>query len=326
MKRLSESSFLAEIAQFDAAVDASTGIDRFCSSSDWGLPAHAALMPERTFHAARTDSIWIVGAIRCLADGMRLFEPLEGAWALASGLVGLRTARDARDTIAYLEADAANWDVALVAGLLSDSEQLKWIVSALWRPFRLQVGETTPRYVVELDRGVDAFLARRSRNFRRSLRRSTTRVRREGVVLEACHARSEESAAALFERVVAVEARSWKGIEEVGITSGAMCEFYRALTARLSRAGRLRCWFAVRDGRDLGYVLGGVRLDTYRGLQFSYDDSMSELGLGNVMQLEQMHELEAEGVLHYDLGSEAEYKRRWADRVLLSPRIYAFRR
>ena len=50
-----------------------------------------------------------------------------------------------------------------------------------------------------------------------------------------------------------------------------MFDFYQRALPRLAARGALRLSFA-RDGeRDVGYVLGGVLGDTYRGLQLSYD-------------------------------------------------------
>src|SRR5688572_32387452 len=57
-------------------------------------------------------------------------------------------------------------------------------------------------------------------------------------------------------------------------------------------------------------------LGEYRGLQFSYDDAFAQLGLGGLLQYHQIVELCAEGVTRYDLGTEMDYKRRWAEDVI----------
>ena len=53
--------------------------------------------------------------------------------------------------------------------------------------------------------------------------------------------------------------------------------------------------------------------DEYRGLQFSYDDEWSALSLGSLCQYHQIAGLCREGVARYDLGTDMEYKRRWAE-------------
>ena len=55
--------------------------------------------------------------------------------------------------------------------------------------------------------------------------------------------------------------------------------FYRELTRRATRTGRLRLVLARRDGRDLAYCFGIVAGATYRGLQMSYDAAHEKLGL-----------------------------------------------
>jgi CelD/BcsL family acetyltransferase involved in cellulose biosynthesis len=74
--------------------------------------------------------------------------------------------------------------------------------------------------------------------------------------------------------------------------------------------------FATLGGRDVGYILGAVFEGEYRGLQFSYDDDHARLGLGGLLQFHQVTALCAEGVARYDLGTEMDYKRRWAEEVM----------
>jgi len=326
MDALSEEDFEARMADFDRAVDRSEDIDRFCSSTDWVWPAHRELMPARHFVGATDGELWIVGAIRELDDGLRVFEPLEASWALASPFVGIDRADKARRVADWLLARRHDWDVLLVAGLFERSRVLGWLAGALQSRLHLRVGEPTPRYVVDLEGGVEAYLARRSSNFRRSLRKAERRARAAGITFEAAHAHSPADADAVFERILGVERRSWKGREGVGIDDGRMSSFYRAMGRRIAAQGRHRCWFARTGDGDVGYVLGGLRGTHYRGLQFSYVDELGELSLGNLMQVWQMRALVAEGVATYDLGSEAVYKQRWADRVLASPVIFAFPR
>ncbi|MBT8494011.1 MAG: GNAT family N-acetyltransferase [Deltaproteobacteria bacterium] len=324
MERLSDEQFHSALGAIDARALASEGIDRFCSTSDWTLPAHEALMPPRELVVARDHDRYFVGAARTLDDGMRLWEPLEASWALASPFLGLSEPKHAVAVVDWL-AGQSGWDVLIASGLLQGSWLLQQVGSQLAARFSLRIADMTPRYVVDLGPGVEAFLARRSRNFRRSLTKARARCLREGVSFESAHARSGPEGLEVFERLLAVERKSWKSREGAGIDQGRMGEFYRAMSERLGAAGRHRCWFARHGDDDIGYVLGAVRGECYRGLQFSYDDEHARLSLGNVMQLEQMHHLFAEGVTHYDLGSEAHYKQRWADRIEASPVLLAFR-
>jgi CelD/BcsL family acetyltransferase involved in cellulose biosynthesis len=256
---------------------------------------------------------------------MRLWEPLEASWALASPFIGVEDAAGARDMVSWLTAQE-QWDVLIAAGLLHGSRVLDLIGVELSARFALRIADITPRYVIDLGTGVDTFLGRRSSNFRRGLRKARARCERAGVELVAAHATTGAEGLSTFERILEVERRSWKSRAGAGIDQGRMGDFYRLMSERLGAGSRHRCWFARLDGQDIGYVLGAVRGSHYRGLQFSYDHDHAQLSLGNVMQIEQMHHLVAEGVTHYDLGSEAHYKQRWADRIETSPVLLAFRR
>jgi CelD/BcsL family acetyltransferase involved in cellulose biosynthesis len=59
-----------------------------------------------------------------------------------------------------------------------------------------------------------------------------------------------------------------------------------------------------------------VMAGEYRGLQFSYDADLAEFGIGGLLQYHQILELCAEGIARYDLGTEMDYKRRWAEDIM----------
>lgn len=189
------------------------------------------------------------------------------------------------------------------------------VAMALHQCGRVYKGPTTTRRVAALDGGLDGFLARRTAKFRKNLRRYERLVARTGLSFEWWN-RSLTAAEGeqLFARLLAVEARGWKGSAGVGIDHGDMCTFYRELMALQGPAGAIRLGFARQDDSDQAYILGGVHRDTYRGYQFSFAAEHEALGLGNWMQLRAIEELCAEGVALYDLGSDMAYKQAWSDR------------
>jgi CelD/BcsL family acetyltransferase involved in cellulose biosynthesis len=105
-----------------------------------------------------------------------------------------------------------------------------------------------------------------------------------------------------------------------------MREFYARMFPRLAARGALRLLFARRGGADVGYLSGGLAGATFRGLQFSFDDALRPLGLGNVLQLEMIARLARERVTAYDLGAESEYKTRWAEQRVPTIGVLARRR
>jgi CelD/BcsL family acetyltransferase involved in cellulose biosynthesis len=124
---------------------------------------------------------------------------------------------------------------------------------------------------------------------------------------------SAADAEALYARILAIETRSWKGEDGVGIHQGPMNRFYADMLPRLAARGRQRTLFARLGDQDVAYCLGAVFDGEYRGLQFSYDREHRALSLGSLLQYHQIVELTAEGVHRYDLGQDMDYKRRWAE-------------
>jgi hypothetical protein len=311
---------------FDEVVASMADIDHFCSSSAWILPAQAALMPPRAPWLFQGEHGYVAMMRGQHADGWSYVEPLESMWGLACPLIGRDSALMAASFTDLCRAHAGEWDVALLSGVRPGSRLCLALVEQLAPRFELRLGPRAVRHVAELGGGVDAFLARRSPNFRRSLRRALRDAEAAGIEFETVHATDAAAALAAYERIVQVEARSWKGLGGVGIDTGTMHDFYRDMLPRLAAHDRLRVIFARREDRDIGYILGAVFLGTYRGLQFSFDDDHRALALGNLCQYRQILALCDEGVSRYDLGTEMEYKRRWSDTTHDTISLIAIRR
>ncbi len=301
----------AAAGAFDDAIAATPTIDHFCSSSAWVLSAHEALMGPRTPWILRGDAGWVAMAVAPRGDG-RFAEPLELSWGLACPLAGA-------DPVALGEAFVAaaaargDWDGLLLAGLAPGGALERALLRALPPSWRRGHGAETVRNQASLEDGLDGYLARRSRNFRKALRADERTAAGAGITFEDVVARDVDAADAAMARVLAIEARSWKGRAGVGVDAGPMRAFYAHMVRLLAPAGRMRLLMARRADRDVGFVLGGVFAGTYRGLQFSHDAALRHLALGNVLQRQQIERLCAEGVARYDLGTAMEYKERWAD-------------
>src|SRR5262249_24570836 len=149
--------------------------------------------------------------------------------------------------------------------------------------------------------------------FRAGARAALRRVRAAGISFEAIFGASAAQADAGYARVLAVERRSWKAATGNGVDQGPMRSFYARMYPGPAARAALRLLFAVRDGEDAGYLAGGVAGPTFRGLQFSFDDRLRALGLGNALQLEMIARLAGGEVRAYDLGAQSAYKARWAE-------------
>jgi len=269
-------------------------------------------MPPRAPFTFRGSSGYFAAMRGVHPAGFPYIEPIELAWGLASPLIG-------RDSVALVEevvpllASRRDWQLAILAGMTVTGPQRRALDATLPARWERRRGQPTLRHVASLEGGLDGFVSRRSRELRKALRRSQRAAAEIGLTFESVRVADPREAPALYARVQAVEARSWKSREGVGIHVGPMRAFYGAMLPRLCELGQQRTIFARAADRDVGYILGAVMGGEYRGLQFSYDDDHAQLGIGGLLQLEQVGELSAEGVMRYDLGTEMDYKRRWAE-------------
>jgi CelD/BcsL family acetyltransferase involved in cellulose biosynthesis len=299
---------------FDREVGDTPAIDRFCSSSAWILAATAALMPPRAPFSFRGTHGYFAAMRGVHPAGFPYVEPVELAWGLASPLIGRDVVGLVAEVVPLL-AGRRDWQLAIFSGLTVTGPQRRALDTTLPARWERRRGQPTIRHVASLDGGIDGFLSRRSRDLRKSIRKSLRVAKHAGMTFESVRA-SEADAHGLYERIQAIEARSWKSREGVGIHAGPMRAFYGAMLPRLCALGQQRTIFARLGDRDVGYILGAVMVGEYRGLQFSYDADLAAHGIGGLLQYQQVSELCAEGIARYDLGTEMDYKRRWAEEIM----------
>ena len=314
MDHLTFEQLSSEATRYDEAVLRTPGIDHFCSSSFWILPAAEHLTTPGSPWVRRSDGAYLALARSEKSARTSILHPLEAMWALPSPLVGAEPEELSQFLLEALGSDSG-WDAAFLTGLHERSAIWKNVVPALSRRYQLSRGPITRRYAVDLTGGVEAFLRNRSPGFRKNLRKAERRARQVGLRFEIADDCAPEDADASFDRLLAVERRSWKGRRGVGIDTNPMYAFYRSMNRRLVERRARRLLFATIEGNDAAYIFGGLLGKTYRGLQFSFDDRYAGHSLGNLCQLEEIRRLSDEGVESYDLGTEVPYKKRWGDRV-----------
>jgi hypothetical protein len=301
-------------AEYDEAVATGFTLDRFCSSSFWILPAVRHLAGGALPRILRSNGTYAV-----LARTASWIHPLEAAWGLGCPLVG----RDPEAAVELFESALERdpeWSAAVATGMTEPSPLFRALSRSLARRYAVERGPTTRRYVASLEGGLDGFLERRPAGLRKSLEKSRRRAERSALTFEARDG-GEES----FERILAIERRSWKGLHGVGIDREPMRSFYRDMNRRLLDRGRRRLMFARLEGEDVAYIFGGLFAGTYRGLQFSFDSRFSSLSPGNLCQLEEIRRLAASGVRRYDLGTEVRYKQKWGEEVVETGSLVARR-
>ncbi len=341
-------------AEVETAVDATPGIDPWCSGLDWQLPVTLGFAPTATRLLLATDDGRGFALLASYRDpnGTQILSGLEPLWGFGSpivgpdpGAIGSALATELGSAIGSELGSGQStgagipdlpWQTMILPGLppisqptaptrRDDQERRPGspggfdpghhtslpLAMALASLGRAGFAEGITRQLIDLDDGYDAWLQRRSPKFRRNLRRAERQAAEAGLTIV-----DGADDPDIFDRLLAIEQRSWKGLDGSGITGDAMTVMYRTMVERLRARDRLLVHLAVLDGTDVGYILGGVRNRRYRGLQLSYTDDAANLSVGNVLQAHQLAQLDNRDLADvYDLGMDFDYKRRWADRA-----------
>lgn len=291
--------------------------DPFCATTAWQLSWREAADPERTVILSECADGLICFARHTLGSNIVL-GPVERLWLFGCNVLGPAGV----DLLEQLLRDPAMEALGLgrriaISGLDPEGPLLAAIRARLspyvaWSRLRQDL-----QCAASLEGGLDGFLSRRSANHRKKLRQTIRRAQAAGVVFERHAPASAHEAGAVFARMLAVERRSWKGIARQGMDGPMTRTFYGAMLRRLAMAREGRVMFAMHEGRDIGYIFGGMAGAIYRGQQFSFDDEWRNMSIGNVLQYEQIAWLCEEGAHRYDMGPLRgpfmEYKAHWTE-------------
>ncbi|MEE2785982.1 MAG: GNAT family N-acetyltransferase [Myxococcota bacterium] len=294
---------------FNRGVWSTPHIDHFCSSTYWVLPAVRHFEPDCAPFIFTHDDTF--GAFMTIEQGRGLTTalPLECGWGLAAPLIGADPDRSI-GLLASAWRQRTEIDAIILAGLPPQPPWLHALSARFDRQCRIGLGERCIRRLASLSGGVDGFLSRRSAKFRRNLKAARRQVHEAGIRFESA---STGTPNALFDRILEIEAHSWKGRLGEGLDQRPSCDFYRDMVHRLRTDNACRLLFARQGERDVGFIFGAVVAQRYRGLQMSFDHTLKSLGLGNCLQYEMIELLCAEEVDIYDLGTDMPYKARWAE-------------
>ena len=202
-----------------------------------------------------------------------------------------------------------------ISGIQEDSLHAKVLFkyfSTLYDFFRREV---LAQCSASLQDGVDGWLSRRSSNFRAKLKKA----RRKGnhFKFERHQPQSLSEAVSLYQRMLAIEEKSWKGIDHCGMAESPSREFYGKLITELSKSGNAKVIIAKDENKDIGFIFGSCLGPYYRGQQFSFDQKYAKYSLGNLMQFEKIVWLCENDIKHYDMGPitgpRMAYKEHWTE-------------
>ena len=305
-----------QVDAFDDAVSRTPGIDTYCSSSAWILAAHEA------FHEAKNPLIYRLGSgyVAMQVDWApgwgNLLLPMEASWCLACPLVGPDPAEATTRLFSVLRGLETQWDSMMIAGIPDKGILWEFLVHVFSSRYGVFRGSAVARRLADLRDGLDGFMAARTSKFRNNLRRAEKAGQKAGFRYRYYdQSMSPAAIETLFNSIMDIEERCWKGVTRQGVNEGSMRIFYQRLMELQAPRGRIRAIITECDGKDVGYILGGVFDNIYRGYQFSFDEKYTRLSPGNLMQLRMIEALCREGIAWYDLGTDRDYKRYWGETI-----------
>jgi hypothetical protein len=308
--RMTFAELLERRSAWDAAVNATEGLDPWSCGSDWSFAAHQTWGsgPEIVIDAG-ADGFAAMGKMEL--EQVRAYTGLDPIWAFASAVVG----PNPKPVFGELEARVrhdSSWDLLLLSGLVEGSALDSAAIGAFAHRYSLFAGPEAVRLIADLSRGPEQWWKSRSEKFRRNIRRARTSAHTADLRFEIVDSIAPPI---LLERLLRIEKTSWKGQEESGLLGGDMGAFYGRMLEPLHETSRVRAAIAQLEGVDVGYILGAVRGSTYRGLQVSYGAPWRGLSIGNLLQDHELHRVGHAGITRYDLGMDMPYKHHWADKA-----------
>lgn len=293
--------------------------DPFCCAPAWGLAFQQAISPfRRVFYDA-----CLQGALIFCGYGERgrapAIAPLDDSWLYGQPVLGPEGPDLLADALPELCAPfGGRVPPIVISGVMEKSFFAAKLFALFSGRFKFFRRAFMSQCSASLAGGVDGWLSRRSANCRAKLKKALRRAKAEGVEFERALP-DEISAAEIYERMLAIEARSWKGIGHCGMAEPPMKQFYERMIGILAKDRGALVIFARIGEKDLGFIFGGLAGDIYRGQQFSFDQDYAALSPGNLMQFAKINWLCEIGCARYDMGPaigpKMQYKRHWTERA-----------
>ena len=171
----------------------------------------------------------------------------------------------------------------------------------------------------------ESYLAGRSRNLRRTLRRCRNRLADLGQVSVTVSTGEQDLDEQLTEGF-AIEASGWKHSRGTAITSRPeTLQFYRELTRYAASAGILRLVFLRLDQRAVAFSLSLESGGRHYDIKVGHDASLNRAGPGIVLMAAMLERAFSIGLESYEFLGDAEpYKLRWTDLWHERIRLQAF--
>jgi CelD/BcsL family acetyltransferase involved in cellulose biosynthesis len=172
-------------------------------------------------------------------------------------------------------------------------------------------GRTSP--FIDIEGSWESYIDGKPRKVTHEWERKMRKLERAGDVRVVRFEKGMDTAA-LVDRLIAVEGRSWKERAGTSIAARGVGAFYRELSAALAAADSLLPFWLELDGRVIAFLYGAIHDGTYYAMKTSYDKEFSGLSPGVRLFHEAVRHAFGAGLARFDfLGERAPWKDRWAN-------------
>ena len=288
--------------------------DPFCCGPCWNLAYHHVVNRGRRLFFEASSSGAILFGEHFNSSGERMLVPVEDSWLYCKPLLGPEAPYLLAGVMRELQ-EGEN-SVIFASGIRPGSADARNLYRRFSGEYEFYRNHFDVQRSASLAGGLEGWLSRRSANTRANLRKAASRARRQGILFERLRPGPEDYER-VYERMLAIEAGSWKGIGKCGMLEQPSCDLYRTMLGMLAARGSGLVIFATLDGEDAGFIFGGLHGPFYRGQQFSYAEKFSRYSIGNLLQLAKIAWLAELGCKRYDMGPATgprmEYKGRWTE-------------
>jgi len=161
------------------------------------------------------------------------------------------------------------------------------------------------------------FLATKSQKFRKNLRAARRKLEAVGRLEYASSAGDAEQLQSLFSEYEALEARSWKARDAVGVSQSVEhLRFYRHLIYAFGAQRRFVFRSLRVDGRLVAATFGLVHDRRYYSLHIAHDAAYSGCSPGTLLEALELEECFGAGLDEYEfLGGFLKNKVRWTEQM-----------
>jgi CelD/BcsL family acetyltransferase involved in cellulose biosynthesis len=242
--------------------------------------------------------------VTCLSDLANDESPFS-QWLLAEGH------EDAFEKIMEaIGAGSAEFDMfefeRIPSGHLAD-EILEW-ASNLGLPATLCAGARS--VTVDVSAGWDAYLASKSKSFRKRIRRE----RRNLMGTDHRWLRGAEEGGRLLERAFEVSVKSWKGSAGTAIGSTkAQRDFFRGLWDAFGPDGEMEVTVLEIGGVDAGSLISIRQGDTAYGMKVDFVEEFSDYSPGRMMVADFLERSAAAGLRTVDMLRQSGFTSEFSD-------------